>query len=193
MYFEAARFKPMSSNHFEIQLQARHPIYTNPASYRYNLATEDRARLSATIASLILLGIFFSFFSLWLLVCTIVSILGGWSALARQFRFDGEFRGVSRDSQNGQMQASVNYWNCMRMGANQEGLYLAVSRLFRFMHPPLLVPWHEIRRGKDQGWIPGGTVTIILGRQQEISLTIPGQTAQLFRDTAGSAWPLEET
>jgi hypothetical protein len=39
----------------------------------------------------------------------------------------------------------ANYNNVLTIGACQQGLYLASMFLFRFMHPPLLVPWSEIK------------------------------------------------
>jgi hypothetical protein len=43
------------------------------------------------------------------------------------------------------------------MGTNgwsgQRALYLASMFLFRFMHPPLLVPWSENKVRRNKGWV----------------------------------------
>jgi hypothetical protein len=38
----------------------------------------------------------------------------------------------------------AGYHNCLTIGGSPEGLYLAIMPLFRFRHPPLLIPWAEI-------------------------------------------------
>jgi hypothetical protein len=38
----------------------------------------------------------------------------------------------------------MSYNNCLTVGSNPEGLYLAVLFLFRVGHPPLFVPWQDI-------------------------------------------------
>jgi hypothetical protein len=47
----------------------------------------------------------------------------------------------------------ANYNRVLTLGASQEGLYLASMFLFRFMHPPLLVPWSEIKVRRRKGWV----------------------------------------
>ena len=39
----------------------------------------------------------------------------------------------------------AGYGNCLTLGCNPQGLYLAIMPLFRFRHPPLLIPWDEIK------------------------------------------------
>jgi hypothetical protein len=38
----------------------------------------------------------------------------------------------------------ASYGNCLTVGGNPQGLYLAVAPLFRFRQPPLLIPWEEV-------------------------------------------------
>ncbi len=38
----------------------------------------------------------------------------------------------------------AGYRNCLTVGCNHEGLYLATMPPFQFRHPPLLIPWDEI-------------------------------------------------
>ena len=45
----------------------------------------------------------------------------------------------------------ANYNNVLTLGASQEGLYLAAMPFFRFMHPPLLVPWSNIKVRRSKG------------------------------------------
>jgi len=84
------------------------------------------------------------FLILWLLVSAIISYVGGWTTLATQFRLKQPFAGPRWSWQSGQMRWFAGYHNCLTVGGSPEGLYLAIMPLFRFRHPPLLIPWAEI-------------------------------------------------
>src|SRR3954466_7384369 len=85
------------------------------------------------------------FVALWLFVSATISVIGGWTALAKRFRFSkARFTGPSWNGQSGQMRWIAGYHNCLTLGCNAQGLYLAIMPLFRFRHPPLLIPWEEI-------------------------------------------------
>src|SRR5690348_2488410 len=77
----------------------------------------------------------------------IMSRLSGWSTLSKRFRLVGAFDGISDGAQNVHMRHGVRY--SLRLGANENGLYLAVPFFFRFLHPPLFVPWNEIKMHKS--------------------------------------------
>src|SRR5260370_19723797 len=80
------------------------------------------------------------FLTLWLLVSASLSYVGGWYSLARVYRALGPLNGSKWGMQSGRMRWLANYNNILTLGLNQEGLYVATMFLFRFMHPPLLVP-----------------------------------------------------
>src|SRR5579863_8770132 len=85
------------------------------------------------------------FVCLWLLVASVVSLLSGWRSLATLYRAQAAFTGSTWRMQSAQMRFLTNYNNVLTIGSSPQGLYLASMFLFRFMHPPLLVPWSEIR------------------------------------------------
>jgi hypothetical protein len=87
----------------------------------------------------------------------------------------------------------VGYNNCLDIGADRESLYLAVFPVFRFMHPPLLIPWHQIKVRRGKSWPWGESVTFTLGYETAIPLKISGNLAARLRDSAGGSWPIEET
>jgi hypothetical protein len=129
---------------------------------------------------------------LWCLVAAIISFIGGWFQLSRKFRLVGPFDGVSEGLRSGHMRWPAHYGNCLRLGANRDGLYLAVLFLFRFMHPPLLVPWSEIKVRRKKGWLFGEYVTFTMGSDLGIPLRISGSSASMLRDAAGIHWPQED-
>jgi|HubBroStandDraft_6_1064221.scaffolds.fasta_scaffold404907_2 hypothetical protein len=132
------------------------------------------------------------FLSLWLLVGVIVSFVGGWLTLARVYRTHAAFNGVKWRMQSARMRWLANYNNMLTFGVSQQGLYLASMFLFRFMHPPLLVPWSDIKVRRSQGWV-FEYVTLTIGRELAIPLRIREKLAMKLRESAGKFWPLEET
>lgn len=101
--------------------------------------------------------LFLMFFAgLWISVSLLLSWIGGWAALARSYplatEFDGRrwrFRSVVVRHAN--PLRYTGYGSCVTLGANVRGLYLAVFPLFRIGHPPLFIPWADVRIAKHAG------------------------------------------
>ena len=86
----------------------------------------------------------------------------------------------------------ANYNRVLTLGASQEGLYLACMFLFRFMHPPLLIPWSEIKVRRKKGWV-FEYVIFTMGHELAIPLRIRGKLGRSCGKSAGNCWPVEET
>lgn len=141
-------------------------------------------------------SLFVAFFSvyfvgLWLLVGAVISFVGGWFSLSKLYRTRIPFNGAKWGRQSGQMRWLVKYNNVLTLGANQEDLYLACMFLFRFMHPPLVIPWSEIKIRRSKGWL-FEYVTFTLGHELTIPLRIRARLAGRLRNAAGASWPVEE-
>jgi hypothetical protein len=132
------------------------------------------------------------FLALWLLVGAVISLVGGWHSLAGRYRAQGPFTGMKRTMQSGRMRWLANYNNVLTLGASQEGLYLACMFLFRFMHPPLLIPWSEITITRSKGLFLE-YVTFTMDRELAIPLKIRTPLAEELRMNAGNRWPTEQT
>jgi hypothetical protein len=132
------------------------------------------------------------FLCLWFLVATIISLVGGWYSLARVYRTQVPFNGTKWRMQSGQMRCLMNYNNVLTLGVSPEGVYLASMFLFRFLHPPLLVPWSEIKVRRKKGWV-FEYVIFTMGHELAIPLRIRGKLAAKLRESAGNCWPVEET
>jgi hypothetical protein len=131
------------------------------------------------------------FLCLWLLVGATVSVIGGWLSLAKVYR-TREFDGAKWGMQSGQLRWLANYNNVLTIGVSPQGLYLAAMFLFRFMHPPLLIPWSEIKVRRKKGWV-FEYVIFTMGQDLAIPLRIRGKLAAKLRESAGPNWPVEET
>jgi small-conductance mechanosensitive channel len=132
------------------------------------------------------------FLCLWLLVGATISVIGGWFSLAKVYRTRVAFNGAKWRMQSGQMRWLANYNNVLTLGVSQQGLYLASMFLFRFMHPPLLVPWSEIKVLRSKGWV-FEYVIFTMGHELAIPLRIREKLAAKLRESAGNYWPVEET
>lgn len=80
---------------------------------------------------------------------TYVTSKMGWKSLAEKYRFDdkseGERIGITSLSVN-----SANYNNAIVVKYNYNGLYLKTIFLFRLFHPPVFIPWSEIKNVRDK-------------------------------------------
>jgi hypothetical protein len=130
------------------------------------------------------------FVALWLFVSGMISYIGGWSALAKHYRLTGQFTGERWSFQSGKMRWLANYNNCLTIGASQTGLFLGILFLFRFRHPPLLIPWSEVSVGRKEFWVFKYAV-LRLGRELGIPLSIRGGLADKLKDASGGKWPIE--
>ncbi|MFZ0308816.1 MAG: hypothetical protein WCC89_20005 [Candidatus Sulfotelmatobacter sp.] len=132
------------------------------------------------------------FLSLWLLVGATISFIGGWFSLAKVYRSQAAFTGAKWRMQSAQMRWLAGYNHVLTIGASPQGLYLASMFLFRFMHPPLLVPWSEIKVQRRKGWV-FECVIVTMGHELAIPLRIRETLAAKLREASGSCWPAEET
>lgn len=131
------------------------------------------------------------FLTLWLLVGAIISGIGGWFALAGLYRTEVPFGGAKWARQSGRMRWLTHYNNVLTLGASRDGLYLAVNWVFRFMHPPLLIPWAEIKVRNSKGWL-FSYVTFTMGGEMEIPLRIRAKVAEQLKNEAANDWPVEQ-
>ena len=132
------------------------------------------------------------FLLLWLLVGATISFVGGWFSLAKLYRTRMRFDGAKWRMQSGQMRWLSNYNRVLTLGTSPEGLYLACMFLFRFMNPPLLVPWSEIKVRRSKGWVFEYMI-FTMGHELAIPLRIRAKLAAKLRESAGNCWPVEET
>lgn len=126
----------------------------------------------------------------WLLVSVVISYTGGWFSLARNFRSQASFAGSEWRGESGMMRGLAHYRNCLIVGANPAGIYLAVFLPFRVFHPPLFIPWNEITQSKTRIFFMN-MVRFQLGRKHPIPLLIRESLAAKVKTAAGDAWPIE--
>ena len=88
------------------------------------------------------------FAGLWLFMSAFFSFLSGWSSLASRFRALERPEGIRIRSQVKQIGLAPEN-QVTHMVVSSAGLYLYASIFFRFMHPPLLIPWSSVGKPRE--------------------------------------------
>ncbi len=127
---------------------------------------------------------FFPFFiALWLGIGALLSFMSGWRSLVAYFResptaapaTEERFRFVSVNM--GLRLFPVHYNNCLFVSVSDTGLRLSIFLPFRFLCPPLLIPWTAIAsiEGKDSFLL--GRRSILRLRDTWPVITVRGKAA----------------
>lgn len=121
----------------------------------------------------IVLAIFLPIFAAWFcFVSFILSRMSGWAALARRYPCPAAPNCTLHSFQSGRL-GSVRYNSSLDVGLSVSGLYLRVFPLFRFGHPPLLIPWSELNGLRQKKILFWTFVEMDVGRPSITTLTIP--------------------
>jgi hypothetical protein len=120
------------------------------------------------------------FVGFWMGVCWLLALVGGWRALAGRYRVDGEPRAPTRRTFG--MLGLVSYNGVLDVAASNSGLDLRVMSLFRAGHPPLRIPWTDIRVEGETWSLFGSQTKVRLGRS--IVLRVP---TDVWRELSKSA------
>lgn len=103
---------------------------------------------------------------LWIGISAILALVSGWTLLAKRFTTGASEKGGQIRYASAQIQQyrllPVTYKGCLFFTVNKEGVYLSVSFLFRFLSPPLFIPWSAIESVTEQRHLFGsyGVITI---------------------------------
>lgn len=111
--------------------------------------------------------LFFILFPLlWIGISGILARVSGWTLLAKRFTAGepenkGQIRNASALIQQYRL-LPVRYKGCLFFTVSKKGVYLSISFLFRFLCPPLFIPWSAIESITEQRHLFGsyGVITI---------------------------------
>jgi hypothetical protein len=119
----------------------------------------------------------FLFIVLWICVCQLISTAGGWRRLSLDYRAAAPFDGKKLWFKSAGMRYWTNYNNCLIVGANPYGLYLAVLPIFRVGHPPLFISWAEISTEAGSRRFFGDFVKFKFARQPDVPVLLSKKLA----------------
>jgi len=114
-------------------------------------------------------------------ICFIISIMSGWFSLSMRFRAQAEPCGETRSAGPFFYTVYMRFWghysSVIRMTAAADALYLSVFFPFRIGHPPLCIPWGEIKIGRTKFlWMR--YVVLTLGDQERVPMRISERMAR---------------
>jgi hypothetical protein len=141
-------------------------------------ADQPTSWLLALMPALGLIG----FVGVWVGITFLLSRIGGWNVLAGRYLAQHPFSGQVHSWCSGRL-GFVNYNNCLSLGANEQGLYLSVPRIFAFAHPPLFIPWSDIRAQRDK-ILWAQIVRFELGTAPATKLQVPRRFADKLESAA---------
>ncbi len=99
--------------------------------------------------------LFFPLF--WIGICQIIGSMGGWTRLAGEFPDDDRLHStkpIRREWFQSGSFGLMNYNSVLQIGVYEEGVRLAVLGLFRAGHPPLFLPWSELKEPRVRRVFP---------------------------------------
>jgi hypothetical protein len=134
----------------------------------------------------LIIGIWLIVFPLlWLGITGLLSIVGGWRELAGSYAADpAAFKGARPLNASGALHRfllPVNYSHTLRVHVWSDGFGLATMRLFRFMHPPLFIPWTAVRTCEERTLLFWRYVEVRL-HGSSVAIMVGGQAGRAIRE-----------
>ena len=126
------------------------------------------------IAILAVLGVIAAIALLFLLIGFVLSVLGGWRALAATYRAVAPPAGMPRAVRYGRV-GVVNYNSALTAYVSSAGLYLRAIVLFRPSHPDLFVPWQAVVERRPARVLFFEAVELVVGQPRIATILLPKQ------------------
>lgn len=129
------------------------------------------------------------FTMLWFGITGLLAFASGWASLGKRYAASGSIAGTTSWFSSGAMGRRyfpVSYGNCLIVTTNPAGLHLSLWLPFRFLSPPLFIPWTEIQ-SVEKGWhwlFPCHVVTI---REHWARITLYAWTGRRVHEAYESA------
>jgi hypothetical protein len=122
-------------------------------------------------------------FAFWSMASMLFSVVSGWHGLIERFRQQPEDEPSGDTLEAGPFSHTVTmrslgvYPGLIRMTSAKDALYLSVIGLCRVGHPPLRIPWQEIRLS-ERNTLFGWRMILTLGQDEQVPLRISARTAR---------------
>jgi len=129
----------------------------------------------------------------WIILCFFLARVGGWRQLARRYRSRERFEGKRILMQTLRMRWMVSYGNSVHFGANARGLHISMFLFFRPFHPPLFIPWGDVKVIFSTDPFGGRYVTLQCQGAPAAGLFLSEPLALQLAKHAGGAWPPLDT
>ncbi len=120
---------------------------------------------------LIPVGFFIIFPIFWLFVVWLIGTFG-WRRMAQRYRTTQTPTGKQWLSQYGFINGA-RYGNALNVTTNDMGLFIEPVALFRFNHPPLFIPWHDLHNPQPLVFRQRDLVQVDVGHPPVSTLRLP--------------------
>jgi len=131
------------------------------------------------IVLLILIVFPIAFIGLWSFALWILSHVGGWQALAKQYRTTRKPSGNCFNSESIRL-GLVNYNFIGQLCSTPEGLHLSVWSIFKIGHPPLLIPWSELHNPQPVQFLWQKTIRFDIGSPKITTISLSEKVYKAF-------------
>jgi len=122
------------------------------------------------------------FIAAWLFVSFLLSVAGGWTALARLYPNPPHFSGKKFGFRSGSL-GMAHIGGGLMFISNRDGLRISMLFPYRFWHPPFCVPWEEISVAEEQ-FLFFRSTRFTFQKAPEIQLVISSRLARKILDAA---------
>jgi hypothetical protein len=120
-------------------------------------------------------GFVIFFITLWCAVCFSISFMTGWFSLGGRFKRQSNPYGETKSAGPFFYTVYMRWWghysSVIRLTAASDALYASVLFPFRIGHPPLRIPWDEIRFGRGKFFFRT-YIVLTLGNEEKIPMRI---------------------
>lgn len=108
-------------------------------------------------------------------VATINAVMSGWRKLAGRFPAPQNFaEGQLFKWQSGSVGVS-GYSKVLFIRVSAQGLYLACVFPFRLMHPPMLIPWSQVKAIRQKKFWPRVMSSLTIGSPKLATVALENQ------------------
>jgi hypothetical protein len=123
---------------------------------------------------ILLIPVIFSIFfiALWCGICLLLSVISGWRGLAAKYPGSPTPAGALFSMVSGSV-GGVNYNNCLKVHVGPQGLHVAVWKIFGLGHPPIFIPWAEIRHAATRKFLFMENVVFEIGSPKIAKMRLP--------------------
>ena len=110
----------------------------------------------------------------WPTVIATIAIVGGWRRLAERFPSRPSTGGDKYALQSVQLSLLGSYSSCVHVTVSDAGLQMVPMILFRWFHPPIMIPWAVISTCERRDFLFSKRMRITVGNSLRDKVDISG-------------------
>ena len=124
----------------------------------------------------------------WVVPLWAVGFFGGWRELAGDYPGEHSASGETFRFQSARLGRWAGYNNVVQVTAGLAGMHLSVFLPFRIGHPPIFIPWSDLRATPERSWM-FRVVRLHVARSKVSLLVTRRLTARLAAASGGAFQP----